>query len=164
MKEIWKPIIGFEGLYEVSNLGRIRGLDRLDSLGKRIRSRIKGTALGTGYLWVNLWKNGKGIRIPVHHLVAAAFLGPRPKGFDVHHLDETRINNRSSNLQYWPRIAHMPRGIKHGCSKLTEKDIKYIRKMYKQKYRGLGRELAKKFNVGYFTIWRVVTYRSWIHI
>ena len=72
--EIWKPVVGYEGLYECSNLGRVR------SLNYRRTSTIKNLSLSLnkyGYFQVNLWKNCKGKVLAVHRLVAEAFL-PNP--------------------------------------------------------------------------------------
>jgi hypothetical protein len=153
---MWKKIKGYES-YEISNKGEIRNSQGI----------LKAQILGTGYKWVQLWRNGKGTRIPVHHLVATAFLGPRPKGMDVHHLDGNRTNNQSRNLKYQTRIEHTSRGSKHGMSKLTEKQVKEIRKLYRKRksYHGLGGyTLAKLFNVRPGTIYNILEQRTWLHV
>jgi predicted transcriptional regulator YheO len=113
-------------------------------------------------LWVNLWKNGKGTRILVHQIVAEAFLGPRPKGFDTHHVDGNKQNNKATNLKYITRQQHVNKGSKHCRSKLTEKEVKIIRKLYKpgSKYiQNKGLEaLAVRFNVSRDTIYKAAKY------
>ena len=99
MKETWKPIVGYEGLYEVSNLGRVRSLTRLSKFrnrsGKLDERVIKGRIMRpqkqrTGYLNVGLSKDGKVTLFRVHRLVAAAFIA-NPEGlYEVNHIDEDK--------------------------------------------------------------------------
>ncbi len=98
--EKWRPVVGYEGLYEVSNLGRVRGLDRLDSLGREVKGCIR--KLGTdkdGYKQVCLTKDRKQKLCKVHRLVSVAFIGD-PEGMQVNHIDEDKTNNRVDNLEY----------------------------------------------------------------
>lgn len=91
MKEIWKPVIGYEGLYEVSNLGRVKGL----KTGK-ILQPIKN---GYGYLRVTLFKDGKLKKFLVHRLVYEAFNREIPPGVEVNHInDKDKTDNRLCNL------------------------------------------------------------------
>ena len=93
--EKWKPIDGFEGLYEISNLGRVKSLN----YGKEKILKPQNNGKG-GYLYVELWKNGKGKKFRVHRLVASAFL-PNPEGFEqVNHINEDKTNNIVSNLEF----------------------------------------------------------------
>lgn len=103
MEEVWKPVIGFEGFYEASNLGRVRSLDReVDSKAGSVRI-IKGKVLKpvmhrNGYLQIHLCKEGKHKWFSVHRLVYAAFCGTIPSGMQVNHIDECKTNNRLENL------------------------------------------------------------------
>lgn len=91
MKEIWKPVIGYEGLYEVSNLGNVKSLIR-----RKILKPIKN---GCGYLKVELCKEGKRKKIYVHRLVYSAFNGDIPTGLEVNHInDKEKTDNRLCNL------------------------------------------------------------------
>lgn len=114
--EIWLDIPGWEGLYQVSNLGRVRSLDRfveVNVFGKRKGKQIKkGKVLnlvlhnGAGkhpeYM-VGLSKNGKSKNMYVHRLVAMAFI-PNPDGLpEVNHKDENSLNNVESNLEWCDR-------------------------------------------------------------
>lgn len=98
MNEIWKDIGGYEGLYQVSNLGRV----------KRIyanRERIVNGTIYFGYRYVVLSKDGVKVSKRVHRLVAEAFL-PNPNNYEVvHHRDQNRQNNCVDNLE-WCTIAH----------------------------------------------------------
>ena len=106
MKEIWKPIKGYEGLYEVSNFGRVKRLSRKvnDYRGENTRI-IKEKILspfdnGKGYLVITLVKNKKKNNHYIHRLVAFAFL-PNPNHFEyVNHLDYNTKNNEVSNLEF----------------------------------------------------------------
>lgn len=105
-EELWLPCKGYEGLYEVSNLGRVRSCDRLVWGGKafyRKVSRMKTPKLRKdGYLTVKLYKNNIGKDIRVHRLVAFAFIpNPNPKLYGhVNHIDCDRTNNRTTNLEW----------------------------------------------------------------
>lgn len=104
MKEEWKPVIGFEGYYEVSSLGRVRSLDRTDRLGRFHAGRILSQCdNGNGYLIVNLKVDGQQKMRTVHSLVAEAFIGPVPAGKEVCHGPNGQQDNSVSNLSYGTR-------------------------------------------------------------
>jgi hypothetical protein len=91
MEEIWKDVVGYEGRYEVSSLGRLRGP----------RKTTKGIPGSRGYYQVFLRsESGKGITKNIHVLVAEAFLGSRPEGMHVCHSDGDKSNNSLKNLRY----------------------------------------------------------------
>lgn len=91
-KEIWKPVVCYEGLYLVSNFGRVY------SIKKGIL--LKATDNGRGYLQVGLWKNGKHYTHRIHRLVADAFI-PNPYNLpEVNHIDENKLNNCVENLEW----------------------------------------------------------------
>lgn len=95
--EIWKPVKGYEGLYEISNFGRVKSLGNDKSRKEKILKPIKDKG---GYLYVGLCRDGKGKWFKVHRLVAEAFL-PNPEGFEqVNHKDENKSNNCSSNIEW----------------------------------------------------------------
>jgi hypothetical protein len=95
MIEIWKPVIGYEGLYEVSNLGRVKSLKYL-KIGKE---KILKERIHQGYNRVILFKNGIGKEHSVHRLVWNAFNGDIPKGLVINHLNEIKSDNRLCNLE-----------------------------------------------------------------
>ena len=143
MNEEWRPIGGYEGLYEVSNLGRVRSVDRyVKSKGESYWLR-KGKMLSpakdkNGYLKVNLYCNGKCKTINVHRLVAQEFI-PNPDNLpQINHKDEDKTNNRVDNLEWCDakyninygtaRIRGKETAIKNGnWTGLSEKE-------YKRKY------------------------------
>lgn len=106
MKEKWKDIVGFEGLYKISSEGRVYSLPRdfTDKLGRHRKSpahfmKIK-INLQTGYPTVTLTKQGKGKQYSIHRLIAEAFI-PNPQNLPcVNHIDENRANSVLSNLEW----------------------------------------------------------------
>ena len=106
MEEQWKAIKGYEGIYEVSNLGRVRSLDRhrkaaygKTSFVRGIEVRIRKNS-NNDYLVVGLSKEGKHVHVLVHRLVAEAFV-PNPNNLpQVNHKDEDKSNNRADNLEW----------------------------------------------------------------
>lgn len=104
-KEIWKPIVGFEGFYEVSNLGRVRSIDRIttDSLGRSYFTKgviLKWTSNRGGYPIVGLSLHGKYYSRTIHRLVAEAFIGNPNNLPSINHKDEDKTNNRVENLEF----------------------------------------------------------------
>lgn len=99
MNEIWKDIRGYEGLYQVSNLGKVKGLARVTCRNHKIKERIlKETHYK--YAQVSLWKEGKERKVYIHRLVALAFI-ENPNNFpEVNHKDENTFNNCVDNLEW----------------------------------------------------------------
>lgn len=118
MQEIWKDIQGYEGLYQVSNLGRVRSLGhtihRTDGTTAFYRGRIL-TPVGRPYLNVCLSKGPQLERPRIHRLVAEAFV-PNPEGFDqVDHIDCNKKNNRADNLRWCTRSQNSQYAYANGC-------------------------------------------------
>ena len=105
MEEIWKDIVGYENLYQVSNLGNVRSLDRIVKGRNNSDRLIKGKMLkakkgNNPYLFVNLTVNNKGNNKLIHRLVATAFI-PNPNNYpQVNHLNENVNDNRANNLEW----------------------------------------------------------------
>jgi|APGre2960657373_1045057.scaffolds.fasta_scaffold103539_2 hypothetical protein len=110
MEEIWKEVLGYEGLYEVSNLGRVRSVDRYVRSGGLYsdefdKSLKKGKMLNCsptkrGYTRVSLSKESKTQQIMIHRLVAIAFLDPVDGKLNVNHINGIKTDNRVSNLEF----------------------------------------------------------------
>lgn len=97
MEEVWKDIVGYEGLYQVSNLGRVKSLRRKYRTKEKI---LKQTDNGFGYLYVKLTKGSKSSNFRTHRLVAIAFV-PNPNNFTiVDHINGDRTDSRSFNLRW----------------------------------------------------------------
>lgn len=130
-KERWQPVVGFEGLYEVSNFGRVRGVDRILTYertdqysGKRlcINRKKLGIVLRpapglSGHLSVVL---GRGNTKSVHVLVATAFIGQNPGGCEVLHFDDDPSNNHLSNLRWGTRSDNLLDAVRNGKKKVGE--------------------------------------------
>ena len=104
MNEIWKPVVGYEGFYEVSSWGRVKSLSRIDRLGRKVEETILSIKPDKdGYSRVSLSKNGKQETKKVHRLVAIAFI-PNPDNLPCvnHKIDdfEHRSDNRVENLEW----------------------------------------------------------------
>lgn len=97
MIEIWKEIEGYEGLYEVSNLGRVKSLGNNKSRKEKV---LKPGNNGRGYIQVYLHKNGQKEKLFVHRLVAQAFIPNTQNLPEVNHKDEDKTNNCVDNLEW----------------------------------------------------------------
>lgn len=106
---IWKPILGYEGLYEVSDKGQVRSVDRVNHLGSKHKGRIlRERTIPNGYVAVALTKEGKQTQYSIHRLVAIAFYGePTDKDMQVNHKDGNKKNNVASNLEWVTRVENM---------------------------------------------------------
>jgi NUMOD4 motif/HNH endonuclease len=141
-QEIWKPVIGYEGLYEVSNLGNVQKVK-----GKK---PIKGSTQSKNYLQVTLSKNKKARKLLVHILVASSFLGLSK--LKVNHKDSNKKNNRLDNLEYVTQRDN----VIHGRLSLKKKNktSKYVGVFFDKrvgKYVSQIRIKGKSKKLGYFT-------------
>lgn len=113
MQEVWRQIKGYEGAYEISSLGRVKSLKSDKPL------IMKPKVESNGYLRISLYNNKKGHSVSVHKLVAEAFLGRRPDGMQVNHIDGDKTNNKVDNLEYCTcseNIKHAyDAGLKEKC-------------------------------------------------
>lgn len=130
MKELWKDINDYEGLYQVSNLGRVKSLTRILNDGRIWKERIlkPGKNKG-GYLHVALCKNGKIKYFQIYRLVAQAFI-PNPDSLPcVNHKDETPLNNNVENLEWCTQEYNLNYGTRNERSaKAKSKNVLQLRK------------------------------------
>jgi len=113
MDEVWKSVVGYEGLYSVSNLGRLRrdaGGPRNAKAGRILTQSDRGH----GYLRVDLYRDGSSKTHSVHSLVAEAFIGPRPDGFEIVHDDSMKSHCASDNLEYVTKLENNQRATRMG--------------------------------------------------
>jgi hypothetical protein len=120
-----------------------------------------------GYLMVGLSARGGHRKLNVHALVAQAFLGERPSGFVVHHIDADKSNNHAFNLAYVSRRQNIELGAlvcgeSHCQAKLKDQDIPEIRHLAKQGWNSTL--IGKMFGVSSGTIWSVINGKTWKHI
>ena len=169
MQENWLPVVGFTGLYEVSDLGRVRSLPRHNTRGQ-IMAQTKDYA---GYHRVYLCKKSKGYCRRAHRLVLESFTGLCPEGKEGCHRDDDKSNNALYNL-VWDehgknvrdsfkngRVAL--RGSETGRAKLTEDTVREIKSLLK-----LGeysqKEIAVRFSVSQPTISGIIRGKNWTHV
>lgn len=130
----WKPVKGYEGLYEVSNDGRVRRLRFTNGSHDFEKVRECKQTLNTwGYMTVNLSKNGKGNTKRVHRLVANAFLGE--SNLQIDHIDGNKQNNRLDNLEYVTPKENTNRAWKKGIAKYTDERKEKLRKIALEKWK-----------------------------
>jgi len=108
MEERWLPVVGYVGVYDVSDHGRVRSLDRKTSHGNRLRGRIlKERPLPNGRPRVSLAYNARTVDAYPYRLVLEAFVGPCPEGMESLHWDDDHNNNHLSNLRWGTRTDNM---------------------------------------------------------
>lgn len=117
MQETWKPIKGYEGLYEISNLGRVKSLPKFYCNNSTLhKERFLKPQNKKGYYQVALLKNGKPKWISVHRLVAEAFI-EKPPYLQINHKDGNKLNNRADNLEWCTGRENINHSIKIGLQK-----------------------------------------------
>lgn len=139
-KEQWRAVGGYEGIYEVSDCGHVRSLDREVEHGRYGTQRLKGQELspgdnGHGYLAVYLHRHGRGQKARVHRLVLQAFAGEQPsKNMECNHLDGDKANNQIDNLEWVTKGENLrhayDNGLRPNRAKLTPELAKMLRQIY----------------------------------
>lgn len=174
--EIWKPVLDWEGLYEVSSLGRVRSVPRVrdypDGRPRMLGGRVLSLSKTNGYSRILLVDRCVRRKLgSVHVLVLEAFGERRPPGMQCCHNDGNKGNNRADNLRWGtPRenledsVKHgtFPRGEATGTSLLDAQKVRAIRRLRAE---GIsGKVLAEQFGVNTRTISAVATRVSWKHV
>jgi hypothetical protein len=171
--EEWRPVVGWEGWYEVSNLGRVRRMRAVAGThaGRILKEMPVATCLpGRLYPFVSLSRHGHWVSRNVHRLVAEAFLEPCSLRSGVNHINGIKKDNRSINLEWATSVENMrhassmglmARGERHGLAKLTADDVRTIRNMRGQVSQ---RQLAKQFGVSRQNIGYIQRLETWRHI
>ena len=177
MEEIWKPVKNYEGLYEVSNNGKVKALyKRVDGIKCHREWKEHLLRLGVdpnGYYRCALSHNNQSSTKKVHRLVAEAFI-PNPNNYPcVNHIDGNKQNNNVSNLEWCTHLQNMkhatenglrpkPKGEKNPAAKLKMTDVQWIREHYKAYDKEYGAvPLGKRFDVHRKTIIRIAKNQYW---
>jgi hypothetical protein len=171
--EVWKAIPEFEGLYEASNLGRIRSLPRktrTGSLGGRI---LRGDISKHGYSRVTLSRDGKSTRHLLHRLVLLAFIGSPSASHEARHLNGDNKDNRIANLAWGTRSENAMDRVRHGTcirmngerhpnTRLSDDDARNILKLSRCGVQQI--KISELFGVSAQTIAYITSGRGWRHI
>jgi len=175
-KEEWRQAVSWEGIYDISNLGRAR---RAKPGKNTFTGRILKPCFNTGkYLCVDFREKGRRKYYPLHCLVAAAFIGPRLDGLEINHIDGNKTNNRVDNLEYITHRENLAHAIRLGlisgsfagmigamssCSKLTEDGVRQIRRLIKEG-EFTQKEIGLMYGVCQVNISHIKLNKLWSHI
>lgn len=167
----WRAVVGWEGLYEVSDLGMVRSLRC--GMGKRSRPRPLKQAIVNKYQAVTLSRPGaKRKTVLVHTLVLTAFVGPRPHDKEAAHEDGVRTNNALGNLSWKTHLencddrdrhGHQPKGERCHQHKLTADQVRRVRDICRARSM-TQRDLANSLGVTQGTVSHIATGRNWSHL
>lgn len=178
MIEVWKSIIGYETLYEISNFGRVKSLARYVSNSTKnggrkldfIKEKILKTRIAkNGYYIVALSKNGKGKKYYLHRLIAIHFIDNPNQYPVINHKNCDQLNNNLENLEWVTQQRNIEHGFdmdrnfhgkKHYNAKLTEQQVLEIRKRLDTEDIS-QRKLAKEYGVSFTTIRKIHIRKHW---
>lgn len=181
MREIWKSINQYEGLYEISNHGKVRSLTmRTSHPGSKIKKlntpRILKPQMTRKRLFIVLYDASRNRlsrkTFRISRLVLDTFVGPCPTGFEASHLNGNSLDNRVDNLIWETHKKNNARkffhgtaqiGDRHGMAKLTSKQVLEIRRIYSDGNLS-QRELANNFGVHRSTIKNITSCKNWTHL
>ena len=168
----WRPIPSTLGYYEASDRGKIRRVK--PCMNYPFGYVLNSSPNRDGYPQVSLSIEGRQRTARVHQLVAEAFLGPRPDGYQVNHIDGKRANNSASNLEYVTpsenalhgyRLGRKnggAKGINHQFAKLDDEKVREIRLLLKS---GLSKQkIASRYAVGVATVGDIKLGKTWRHV
>lgn len=174
--EKWRDIVGYEGWYQVSNLGRVK---RVKSGPNTYTGRILKTFSSRGYPMVWLYKDGKSDAVSVHTLVLEAFGNSRPSGYECNHKNGDKSDNRMENLEWVTHSENMKhayrvlgrrqggqenrKGENNNNARQTTQEVLKIRELY-EAGEHTQRELGKMFGCSDVNICYIVNRRTWKHV
>lgn len=155
MNAVWKDVIGYEAILQVSNLGRV--------FSKRTNKVLKPTVNKKGYVTLSTRVGGKAVCFRVHRLVALVFIPNADGKLEVNHKDLNKQNNTVFNLEWATSKENTAHAIQNGVHviprkwKLSETDKTFIRENYKPRDTQFGcRSLARRFGVHHKVIQKVL--------
>jgi hypothetical protein len=165
--ELWKPVLGFEGFYEVSTLGRVRSLPRQATPGKVLKPKVSFK----GYHTINTSVNQKRKTMKISRMVLSAFVGDQPT-LEARHLDGNKDNNTLANLAWGTRSENEQDKVLHGTvligsrnpkAVLTESDVSEIKSLISQ---GKSlKEIGPLFpKLGWRTFYDIRSGKVWKHV
>jgi len=152
-KETWRPVVGYEGLYEVSSMGRIRTLNYLGSGFPKVLRLSRRN----GYLYKSFSKENHKKTLAIHRVVAESFLGSPPENCEPNHLDGNKENNFADNLKWVTRSENISHSWGLGSSRGKLRDqarkvLKYLSEGKSPKwissYLGISRSTVSRIKLG----------------
>ncbi len=174
MSESWRPVLGYESLYEVAADGRVRSLDRTTQSGQKRRGKtLKPLFSGNGYYQVALALHGAVARRSVHRIVAEAFIGLAPSpAHQINHKNADKSDNRCANLEWVTaqsntahatRLGLRPFGIRHGNARLTDEEVREIRARYIKSGESQKR-IAADYGISQVSVSCICRRKTWKHV
>lgn len=175
--EIWKDVVGWEGLYQVSSMGRFKSLSREKTLGARGKKIMKSFIMKQnevkGYLTILFYNNSIRKKYQSHRVVANHFIENTKNKRTVNHINGNKKDNRINNLEWSSDSEQQIHAVKIGLrnktlgensnlSKLNETLVKEIRELHKQKVK--QNKLAITYNINRNTVSNIVNNKTWKHI
>lgn len=171
IKERWKDIHNYIGLYQVSNIGRIKRLKGFRRKNDRILKPVKRSKYGHGCVYLSKDSNKK--QCFIHRLVLETFVGPCPEGMECRHLDGNPKNNKLSNLKWGTKKENQEDSKKHGTrvdnsgskqwkAKLDDNKIREILQLLEMNESCAS--IANKFSVSVRNIYYIKQNKIWKHI
>ena len=175
--EFWKDIIGYEGHYQISNLGRVKSLEREIARGGRdhlIKERFLKTAINpSGYYIIVLALDNNHKTMTIHRLLARHFIQNPNNKRCVNHINGIKTDNSLENLEWCTHSENTKHafstnlkkpsmGEENGSSKLTNKQVLEIKNLLKNNIKGI--DIAKMFSVSTSTISYIKLKKYWGHI
>lgn len=177
-EEIWKDVVNYEGVYQISNIGNLKSLDRKLG-GTRYKGKEKRKHLsGRGYLYSKLSIGGVQKSLFIHKLVAEAFLENTENKPHVNHIDGNKINNKVENLEWCTHAENMRHAMRTGLndghskfkegntnsnSKVTSEQVIEIRRL-KTETKLSNYVIGNMFNIYESAVRKIATRQNWKHI
>lgn len=177
MSEKWKDIVGYEGLYQVSDKGRVKSVKRMvkcrEGVSRVQNERIKGCSSGKyRHVMTTLWRDNEQEGVYVHRVVLEAFTGKPMYGMTGSHIDGDPTNNSIDNLVWETQKDNnarkeghgtLQRGENHSSTSITEEDVFSIRRLHRTGH-FTNVFLGRMFEVSRAVIEGIIHNKTWRHI
>ncbi len=173
--EQWKDVLGYEGLYQVSNIGNVKSLDRVDPSGHKRIGKEKAKTLRNGYLSTTIFKDGVSKICNINILVLEAFVGKRPSGMESCHNNGIKTDNKLENLRWDTHSGNAKDLIIHGTChfknkkflgedatncKIKKHEVGMIR-FLKKLNMFTNRQIGNLYSISLGQVSRIANGRSW---
>jgi hypothetical protein len=169
--ETYLPMVGYFGLYEISNLGNVRAPAKIDMSGRPRKLRYLGKhKTEDGYVKAMLSINGISKLKTIHRLVYQTFVGPIPDGYEINHINGIRDDNRVENLNILTHLQNIeysrdvlkPNYASYGSRKISDDQVRLVRELHKN--RVSIKHICLHIGLKKSQILNIVSGKSWSHI